>query len=100
MNSIQLLLRTVCITRDLLWQRIFDILCIYDITINDWHQYLNYVFFVFKTRLSNSDNIIMSTQKSSWVITDTIWKVWRDEHNKLYYLILDTTFFICTCAFL
>ena len=35
----------------------------------------------FKTRLSNSDNTIISTPQTSWVITDTIWKVWRD---KLY----------------
>ena len=33
------------------------------------------------TRLSNSDNTIISTLQRSWVITDTIWKVWKD---KLY----------------
>ena len=37
--------------------------------------------FFFKTHLSNSNNTIISTLQSSWVITDTIWKVWRD---KLY----------------
>ena len=30
------------------------------------------------TRLSNSDNTIISTLQRSWVITDTIWKVWKD----------------------
>ena len=45
MNCIKLLLGTVFIIRDLLWQRILDILCMYkyDITINGWHQSLNCV---------------------------------------------------------
>ena len=37
--------------------------------------------FAFKTRLSNSDNAIISTLQSSWVITDTICKVWKDNNN-------------------
>ena len=37
--------------------------------------------FAFKTRLSNSDNTIIFALQSSWVITDTIWKVWK---NMLY----------------
>ena len=47
MNCIKLLLRTVSIIRDLLWQRILDVLCISMILlymyINDWNQSLNYV---------------------------------------------------------
>ena len=35
--------------------------------------------FAFKICLSNSDNTIKSTQQSSWVITDTIWIVWKDK---------------------
>ena len=35
--------------------------------------------FVFKTRLSNSDNTIICTLQSSWVKIDTIWKVWKDK---------------------
>ena len=34
--------------------------------------------FAFKTRLSNSDSTIIFALQSSWVITDTIWKVWKD----------------------
>ena len=34
--------------------------------------------FAFKTRLSKSDNTIIFALQSSRVITDTIWKVWKD----------------------
>ena len=34
--------------------------------------------FAYKTRLSKSDNTIIFALQSSWVITDTIWKVWKD----------------------
>ena len=50
--------------------------------ISNFQALIRKSIFAFKTRLSNLDNTIICTLQSSWVITDTIWKVWRD---KLYY---------------
>ena len=47
--------------------------------ISNFETLIRKSIFVFKTRLSNSDNTIISTLQSSWIITDTIWKVWKDK---------------------
>ena len=47
--------------------------------ISNFEALIRKSIFAFKTRLSNSDNAIISTLQSSWVITDTIWKVWKDK---------------------
>ena len=47
--------------------------------ISNFEALIRKSIFAFKTYLSNSDNTIISTLQSSWVITDTIWKVWKDK---------------------
>ena len=47
--------------------------------ISNFEALIRKSIFAFKTRLSNLDNTIISTLQSSWVITDTIWKVWNDK---------------------
>ena len=46
--------------------------------ISNFEALIRKSIFAFKTRLSNSDNTIIFALQSSWVITDTIWKVWKD----------------------
>ena len=47
--------------------------------ISNFEALIRKSIFAFKTRLSNLDNTIISTLQSSWFITDTIWKVWKDK---------------------
>ena len=50
--------------------------------------------FAIKSRLSNLDNTIICTLQSSWLITDTIWKVWKD---KLCVIIIILLLFDSMC---
>ena len=45
--------------------------------ISNFEALIRKSIFAFKTRLSNSDNIIIFELQSSWVIRDIIWKVWK-----------------------
>ena len=46
--------------------------------ISNFEALIRKSIFAFKTRLSNSDNTTIFALQSSWVVTDTIWKVWKD----------------------
>ena len=46
--------------------------------ISNFEALIRKSIFAFKIRLSNSDNIIIFELQSSCVITNTIWKVWKD----------------------